>query len=74
MAEKRQLDRPENEKSLIRAMFNDNETLQRGLRQHFFQLPLSNEEETAVKGLTADQIEILRKEMLPLCIAVTVLP
>jgi hypothetical protein len=65
MAEKRQLDRPENEKSLIRAMFNDNETLQRGLRQFFFQLPMSNDEETAVKGLSADQIEILRKEMLP---------
>jgi len=65
MAEKRNLDRPENDKGIIRAMFNDNETLQRGLRQFFFQLPLTNEEETAIKGLSADQIEILRKEMLP---------
>ncbi len=65
MAEKRKLDRSENEKGLIRAMFSDNEVLQRGLRQHFFQLPLSSDEETAVRGLSDDQIEILRREMLP---------
>lgn len=65
MADKRKLDRSDKDKDLIRAMFNDNETLQRGLRQHFFQLPLSNDEETAVKALSADQIEVLRKEMLP---------
>lgn len=65
MADKRKLDRSDKDKDLIRAMFNDNETLQRGLRQHFFQLPLSNDEETAVKALSVDQIEVLRKEMLP---------
>lgn len=65
MADKRKLDRTEKDKDLISAMFNDNETLQRGLRQHFFQLPLSDDEQTAVNGLSEDQIEILRKEMLP---------
>lgn len=65
MAEKRNLDRPEREKSLIRSMFSNNEVLQRALRQYFFQLPLNDEQEQALKTLTPEQLEILRREILP---------
>lgn len=63
--EKRNLGRSDREKELIRSMFSDNETLQRGLRQFFLQLPMTKDEEGGVRSLTAEQIEILRREMLP---------
>lgn len=65
MADKRQLDRTDKEKNIIRTMFNDNEALQRALRDYFFQLPLTSEQEGLISSLTNEQIEILRKEMLP---------
>ena len=64
MAEYQKL-RTDDEVKVIRSTFENNEVLLRGLRQFFFQLPVSAEQQRAIDSLTEEQVRVIRMEILP---------